>query len=131
MVGLRKYWNKFLNWLIPNRRKNLLIKMMRNDEEFGLYGMTRSDVEFMVEKIESDPKPNKELINAAKSKKMSKKIVLTQEELQKEIKQAFIHGQGNKEMMEAGLERDETEDYVRSRMRTLLNQTKGNHMIKA
>ncbi len=55
---------------------------------------------------------------------MSKKIVLTQEELQKEIKQAFIHGQGNKEMMEAGLERDETEDYVNSRMRTLLNQNK-------
>jgi hypothetical protein len=44
---------------------------------------------------------------------MSKEIVLTQEELQKEIKQAFIHGQGNKTMMEAGLERDETEDYVR------------------
>lgn len=55
---------------------------------------------------------------------MSKKIVLTQEELQKEIKQAFIHGQGNKEMMEAGLERDETEDYVNSRMRSLLNQNK-------
>ena len=50
--------------------------------------------------------------------------VLTQEELQKEIKQAFIHGQGNKEMMEAGLERDETEDYVNSRMRSLLNQNK-------
>jgi len=55
---------------------------------------------------------------------MSKRITLTHEELQKEIKQAFIHGQGNKEMMEAGLERDETEDYVRSRMRTLLNQNK-------
>ena len=53
---------------------------------------------------------------------MSKRITLSQEELQKEIKQAFIHGQGNKEMMEAGLERDETEDYVRSRMRSLLNQ---------
>jgi hypothetical protein len=49
---------------------------------------------------------------------------LTQEELEKEIKQAFIHGQGNREMMEAGLERDETEDYVRSRMRTLLKQNK-------
>lgn len=34
---MRRYWNKFLNWLIPNRRKNLLIKMMRNDEELGLY----------------------------------------------------------------------------------------------
>ena len=55
---------------------------------------------------------------------MGKRIILSQEELQKEIKQAFIHGQGNKEMMEAGLERDETEDYVRSRMRSLLNQNK-------
>ena len=53
--------------------------------------------------------------------KMSKEIVLTQEELEREIRQAFIHGQGNKEMMEAGLERDETEDYVKNKMRILLN----------
>ena len=57
---------------------------------------------------------------------MSKKITLTLEELEKEIRQAFIHGQGNNEMMEAGLERDETEDYVNSRMRILLNQNKDN-----
>ena len=55
---------------------------------------------------------------------MSKEITLTQEELEKEIKQAFIHGQGNKEMMEAGLERDETEDYVNSRMKSLLKSNK-------
>jgi len=55
---------------------------------------------------------------------MSKEIKITIEELEKEIKQAFIHGQGNKEMMEVGLERDETEDYVNSRMRKLLNQNK-------
>jgi len=55
---------------------------------------------------------------------MSEEIKITIEELEKEIKQAFIHGQGNKEMMEAGLERDETEDYVNSRMRKLLNQNK-------
>jgi len=53
-----------------------------------------------------------------------KKILLTQEELEKEIRQAFIHGQRNNEMMEAGLERDETEDYVNSRMITILNQNK-------
>jgi len=53
-----------------------------------------------------------------------KEIKITIEELEKEIKQAFIHGQGNKEMMEAGLERDETEDYVNSRMRSLLKQNK-------
>ena len=50
---------------------------------------------------------------------MSKEIKITIEQLEKEIKQAFIHGQGNKEMMEAGLERDETEDYVNSRMKLL------------
>ena len=48
------------------------------------------------------------------------KITLTQEELEREIKRAFVHGQGNAEMMEAGLERDKTEDYVNSRMRQLI-----------
>ena len=57
-------------------------------------------------------------------KKMNKKITLTQEQLEKEIRQAFVHGQVNQEMMESGLERDETEDYVNSRMRSLLNQNK-------
>ena len=51
-------------------------------------------------------------------------ITLTQEQLEKEIRQAFVHGQVNQEMMESGLERDETEDYVNSRMRSLLNQDK-------
>ena len=51
------------------------------------------------------------------------KITLTQEELEREIKRAFVHGQGNLEMMKAGLERDETDDYVNSRMRSLLNHT--------
>jgi hypothetical protein len=55
---------------------------------------------------------------------MSKEIKITIEELEKEIKQAFIHGQGNREMMELGLERDETEDYVGNRMRILLKQIK-------
>jgi hypothetical protein len=56
--------------------------------------------------------------------KTDKEVLLTQEELEKEIRQAFIHGQRNNEMMEAGLERDETEDYVNSRMITILNQNK-------
>ena len=60
---------------------------------------------------------------------MSKEIKITIEELEKEIKQAFIHGQGNKEMMESGLERDETEDYVNSRMRKLLNQNKDENIL--
>lgn len=37
MVGLKKYWNKFLNWLIPNRRQKILAKMIRDAEELGLY----------------------------------------------------------------------------------------------
>ena len=55
---------------------------------------------------------------------MSKKITLTIEELEKEIKQAFVHGQGNSIMMEAGLERDEREDYISSVMRRLTKQKK-------
>ena len=43
-------------------------------------------------------------------------------ELEKEIKQAFVHGQGNSIMMEAGLERNEREDYTSSVMRRLTNQ---------
>jgi hypothetical protein len=42
--------------------------------------------------------------------------------LKEEIKIAFIHGQGNGIMMEAGLERDETEDYVNNRMLSLNKQ---------
>jgi hypothetical protein len=37
---MKKYWNKFLNWLIPNRRKNLLIKMIEESEEVRLYDET-------------------------------------------------------------------------------------------
>jgi hypothetical protein len=36
--------------------------------------------------------------------------------LETEIKRAYIHGQGNGQMMEAGLERDEVEEYVNFRM---------------
>ncbi len=39
-----------------------------------------------------------------------------------EIRRAFIHGQGNAQMMEAGLERDETKDYINSRMLSLNKQ---------
>ncbi len=43
-------------------------------------------------------------------------IILTEEEMKAELRKAFIHGQGNAEMMEAGLERNEVEDYIRWRM---------------
>lgn len=51
---------------------------------------------------------------------MSKIITLTIEELEHEINQAFVHGQGNSIMMEAGLERNEREDYTSSVMRRLI-----------
>ncbi len=40
----------------------------------------------------------------------------SEEDIKNEINEAFKHGQGNGRMMEAGLERDEQDDYVRSRM---------------
>jgi len=42
--------------------------------------------------------------------------------LRVEIHKAFIHGQGNAQMMEAGLERDEVEEYVNWRMLSLNKQ---------
>jgi hypothetical protein len=36
--------------------------------------------------------------------------------LETEIKKAYIHGQSNGQMMEAGLERDEVEEYVNFRI---------------
>ena len=34
---MRRYWNKFLNWLMPNRRQRILVDMMKRDQESGLY----------------------------------------------------------------------------------------------
>ena len=53
------------------------------------------------------------------SPEISKIITLTVEELEHEIEQAFVHGQGNSIMMEAGLERNEREDYISSVMSRL------------
>jgi hypothetical protein len=39
--------------------------------------------------------------------------------LKEEVRRAYIHGQGNAQMMEAGLERDEVDDYTNSRMLSL------------
>ncbi len=38
----RKYWNKFLNLIIPNRSKRLLSKMMEQDQELGLYKLNKN-----------------------------------------------------------------------------------------
>lgn len=37
-----KYYNIFLNWIIPNRRSRLLQKMMKQDQELGLYDCCRN-----------------------------------------------------------------------------------------
>ena len=37
MVGLRKHWNRFLNWILPGRRARILSEMMKRDQELGLY----------------------------------------------------------------------------------------------
>jgi uncharacterized protein (DUF2267 family) len=82
--------------------------------------------------IQKEDEMNKEDTEKAMDKIMmtkdlkiqSDEIIRLKAELEKEIRQAFIHGQVNQEMMEAGLEKDETEDYVNSRMRSLLNQNK-------
>ena len=34
-----KYWYKFLNSIIPNRRERLLSKIIENDEKLGLYDL--------------------------------------------------------------------------------------------
>ena len=34
---MKRYWNKFLNWLIPNRRRKILTKMIKESEKLKLY----------------------------------------------------------------------------------------------
>ena len=34
---MKRLWNKFLNWLIPSRRKRLISEIMKQDQESGLY----------------------------------------------------------------------------------------------
>jgi hypothetical protein len=47
---------------------------------------------------------------------MDRKI-FTKEEFREIVRQAYLHGQGNGVMMEAGLERDEIQDYTDSAVR--------------
>lgn len=37
---MRRYLNKFLNWLLPNRRGRLLVEIMKRNQELGLYDET-------------------------------------------------------------------------------------------
>ena len=40
---VRKYWNKFLNFIIPNRTERLLSKMMKQDQDLGLYELNQDN----------------------------------------------------------------------------------------
>jgi len=37
---LNRFWNRILNWVIPNRRARLLGEIMKMDQELGLYDET-------------------------------------------------------------------------------------------
>ena len=37
MNYFKKYYNKLLNYIFPNRRTKILSKMMKDDEKSGLY----------------------------------------------------------------------------------------------
>ena len=37
---MKRYWNKFLNWLMPHRMERLLTKIMKRDQKLGLYDET-------------------------------------------------------------------------------------------
>jgi len=51
-------------------------------------------------------------------------ITLTEEQLEEEIKMAYIHGFSNGMQLERGLERDETDEYVKSRMHKIKTKQK-------
>jgi hypothetical protein len=34
---MKRYWNKFLNWLLPNRRERLLAEITKRDQELALF----------------------------------------------------------------------------------------------
>lgn len=57
-----------------------------------------------------------------KSMKDNKDKRFTIEDMKREIRNAFIHGQGNQQQMEAGLEGDETETFTNYRLMSLDKQ---------
>lgn len=59
------------------------------------------------------------------------KIELTKEELEEIVREAFRYGQINREMMEAGLERSEIDDYTGSVMTKLIRKQHLIDMMKA
>ena len=100
--------------------KSQTLKLMHNGEEWFINATTDSAHAFdYVPFIKMD---NIEKLLGYNSTIESSDEKLTLKEVEAEIKRAFVHGQGNAQLMEAGLERDEIEDYTASRMKTLISK---------
>jgi uncharacterized protein (DUF1778 family) len=52
-----------------DKEKQLIIEMMQNDEEIGLYNLSKEDVELIFKTCENSPEPNETLKNAVKKYK--------------------------------------------------------------
>jgi uncharacterized protein (DUF1778 family) len=52
-----------------DKQKQLIIEMMQNDEEIGLYNLSKEDVELIFKTCENSPEPNETLKNAVKKYK--------------------------------------------------------------
>jgi hypothetical protein len=48
---MKRYWNKFLNWLIPNRRRKILTKMIKESEKLKLYDEVFNITNFLNEDV--------------------------------------------------------------------------------
>lgn len=51
-----------------DKQKQLIIEIMRGDEEFSLYDLSREDIEKIIKTCQDSPEPNSALRNAAKDK---------------------------------------------------------------
>jgi hypothetical protein len=67
---LDKLWEQlkyeFFHHLNKEKQKQALIEMMQNDEELGLYNLSKEDVEQIIKTCELSPKPNEALKKAVK-----------------------------------------------------------------
>jgi len=84
-----KYWNKFLNWVIPNRREKLLVKIIQNDEKLGLYDL---DVENNIEtynQLIDDAYENYLNTHEYESFIMSDEMNLTKDEFIKKVNSSY------------------------------------------
>jgi Mg/Co/Ni transporter MgtE len=68
--ALDKLWEQlkyeFFHHLNKEKQNQALIEMMQNDEEVGLYNLSKEDVEQIIKTCELSPNPNETLRRAAK-----------------------------------------------------------------